>query len=108
VRRGVHAEFSLRNGSPEATVVAARGEIDAFTARNFAEKLSVAAENASGSLLIDLEAVDFLDAKGYAAILNADRKMRERGGEALVVCSRSTIRRIFTLLDPRGRLRLCP
>ena len=48
MRSRLHAEFSLRNGSPEATVVAARGEIDAFTATSFAEKLSVAAENAQG------------------------------------------------------------
>ena len=102
------AEFSVRDGTPTATVVAVRGEIDAFTAGRFAETLSAAAETARGSLLIDLEAVEFLDGKGYAAILNADRKMRERGGEALVVCGRATTRRIFTLLDPRSRLRVCP
>jgi anti-sigma B factor antagonist len=102
------AEVSLHNGSARSTVVAARGEIDALTAAQFAETLSEAAAKAEGSLLVDLEKVDFIDAKGYVAVLNAERKMRERGGEVLVVCSRSTTRRIFTLLDPHGRLRLCP
>jgi len=74
----------------------------------FAQTLSAAAEEAEGSLLIDVERVDFIDSTGDAAILNADRKMRQRGGEALVVCSRSTSRRVLTLLDPHGRLRLCP
>ena len=86
----------------------ARGEIDALTASRFSAALSEAAEEAEGSLLVDLERVDFIDVKGYAAILNADRKMRRRGGEVLVACSRPTTRRIFILLDPRGRLRLCP
>jgi anti-sigma B factor antagonist len=89
-------------------VVAARGEIDAVTARPFAEALSTAAGRAEGSLLIDLERAEFIDVKGYVAVLNAERKMRERGGEVLVVCDRPTVRRIFTLLDRRGRLRLCP
>jgi anti-sigma B factor antagonist len=102
------AEVSLHNGSAKSTVVAARGEIDAFMAGRFAETLSAAAAKAEGSLLVDLEKVDFIDAKGFVAVLNAERKMRERGGEILVVCSRSTTRRIFTLLDPHGRLRLCP
>ena len=98
----------MRNGSPRTTVVAARGEIDALTARRFAETLSAATEGAEGSLLIDLEEVDFIDRAGYVAILEADREMRARGGEALVACSRGTTRRIFILLDPRGRLRLFP
>ena len=102
------AEVRLHNGSARSTVVAAQGEIDAATAAQFAETLSAAAAKAEGSLLVDLEEVDFIDAKGYVAVLNAERKMRERGGEVLVVCSRSTTRRIFTLLDPYGRLRLCP
>lgn len=102
------AEVSRRNGSARSMVVAARGEIDALTAGRFAEALSAAAAKAEGSLLVDLEGVEFIDAKGYAAVLNAARKMRERGGEVLVVASRPTTRRIFNLLDPRGRLRLCP
>ncbi len=102
------AEVVCRNGSPGLTVVSARGEIDAATIHRFAQALSTAAERAEGSLLINLEDVGFIDGKGFAAILNADRKMRERGGEALVVCGRSTTRRIFTLLDPRGRLRVYP
>jgi anti-anti-sigma factor len=101
-------EVSLRNGSARFTVVAARGEIDALTVGPFAETLSEAAGKAEGSLLVDLEKVDFIDAKGFVAVLNAERKMRARGGEVLVVCSRSTTRRIFTLLDPHRRLRLCP
>jgi anti-anti-sigma regulatory factor len=57
---------------------------------------------------VDLMEVEFIDVKGYVAVLNAERRMRERGGEVLVVCEGSTVRRIFTLLNPHGRLRLCP
>lgn len=102
------AEVSLGNGSVRSTVVRAHGEIDALTAGRFAETLSTAAAEAEGSLLIDLEKVDFIDVKGYVAILNAERKMRARGGEVLVVSDRPTVRRIFNLLDPRGRVRVCP
>ena len=108
VMRAKGSDVSLHVTSGRSTVVSARGEIDAANAGHLANTLSAAAEEAEGSLLIDLEDVGFLDGKGYAAILNADRKMRERGGEAVVVCDRSTIRRIFTLLDRRGRLRLFP
>ena len=102
------AEVSLRNAASRSTVVAARGEIDAVTARPFAETLNAAASEAEGSLLVDLEEVEFIDGKGFVAVLNAEHKMRERGGEVLVVCGPPAVRRIFILLDPRGRLRLCP
>ncbi|MDQ3587304.1 MAG: STAS domain-containing protein [Actinomycetota bacterium] len=90
------------------TVVSASGEVDAATIAQFAHVLSSAAAEAEGSLLVDLDEVSFMDVKGYVALLNADRKMRERGGEVVIVCSRPTTRSIFAMLDPRGRLRLCP
>ncbi|MCA1702833.1 MAG: STAS domain-containing protein [Actinobacteria bacterium] len=103
------SELSVsREGSSALTVVAASGKVDAATSARFAHVLSGAAAEAEGSLLVDLDEVGFLDVKGYVALLNADRKMRERGGEVVIVCSRPTTRHIFTLLDPRGRLRLCP
>jgi anti-sigma B factor antagonist len=94
--------------SPAMTVVSARGEIDAATAGRFAETLSTAAGSAEGSLLVDLTELEFIDVKGYVVVLNAERMMRERGGEVVIVCDRSVVRRIFTLLNPHGRLRLCP
>jgi len=97
-----------REGSSALTVVSASGEVDAATVASFARLLSSAAAEAEGSLLVDLDELSFLDVKGYVALLNADRKMRERGGEVVILCSRPTIRRIFTVRDPRGRLRLCP
>ena len=90
------------------TVISARGEIDAATSRRFTETLNLAAGCAEGSLLVDLTGVGFMDAKGYEAVLHAEHRMGERGGEVLIVCELPTVRRIFTLLNPRGRLRLGP
>lgn len=102
-------ELSLaREGSSALTVVSASGGIDAATIARFAQLLSRAAEQAEGSLLIDLDELSFIDVTGYVALLNADRKMRERGGEVVIACSRPGTRHTFTRLDPRGRLRLYP
>jgi anti-anti-sigma factor len=100
-------EGALRDGGSHDYVLA-WGDIDRATVGSFAQALSRAASRAEGSLFVDLDAVDFIDASGYVAILNADRKMRKRGGEVIVICGRPTVRRIFRLLDPGGRLRLCP
>jgi anti-sigma B factor antagonist len=88
--------------------VSASGDIDRATVGSFAEALSRAASRAHRSLFVDLDAVEFIDSSGYVAILNADRKMRGRGGEVIVLCEHPPVRRVLTLLDPRGRLRLCP
>jgi anti-sigma B factor antagonist len=93
---------------PEMTVISAQGEIDAATSRRFTETMNLAADCAEGSLLVDLTEVEFIDGKGYEAVLDAERRMGERGGEVLIVCDHSAVRRIFTLLNPRGRLRMCP
>jgi anti-sigma B factor antagonist len=103
-----HFQVTSSCPSPAMTVISVRGEIDAATGRRFTEILNTAAGCAEGSLLVDLTEVEFIDAKGYEAVLDAERRMGERGGEVVIVCDHPAVRRIFTLLNPRGRLRLCP
>ena len=80
-------------------VVAARGEFDAYSEPDLA---SAFAELAGETMLVvDLEAVSFLDSTALGAIVRSLREIHERGGEALLVLPRGPARRIFeiTTLD---------
>jgi anti-anti-sigma regulatory factor len=55
-----------------------------------------------------LTRIEFMDVKGFAALLNAHRKVHDAHGEMSVVCPPGQVRRMLGLLDTSGRLRLSP
>jgi anti-sigma B factor antagonist len=94
--------------SSEGLVLRARGEVDAATASQFADALSRAADQRDGRLVVDLSRIEFMDVKGYAALLNAHRKVSDGHGEMSVLCPPGPVRRLLCLLDTQGRLRFLP
>ena len=93
--------------APGGLVVRAMGEVDASTAPQFAGALSRAAGERDGKLVVDLSRVEFMDVKGFAALLNAQRKCGA-DGQMLIVCPSGHVRRLLGMLDTAGRLRLVP
>jgi anti-sigma B factor antagonist len=94
--------------SPDGLVLHARGEVDAATASLFAGALSRAAESDGHTLVVDLSRIEFMDVKGFAALLNAHRKVHDARGEMSVVCPPGQVRKMLGLLDTQGRLRFLP
>ena len=92
----------------ECLTLRARGEVDAATASHFADALSRAAESNGRSLVVDLSRIEFMDVKGFAALLNAHRKVHNAHGEMSVVCPPGQVRKMLGLLDTSGRLRFLP
>jgi anti-sigma B factor antagonist len=92
----------------EGLVLHARGEVDAATAPLFAGALSRVAGEDGQKLVVDLTRIEFMDVKGFAALLNAHRKVHDAHGEMSVVCPPGQVRRMLGLLDTSRRLRLSP
>ena len=84
---------------PDATIVVASGELDAFVEEDL---LGIFEETArERRLVVDLTAVSFLDSTALGILVRAVRGMDERGGTVRVVLPKGTARRIFeiTTLD---------
>ncbi len=80
-------------------VIAAGGELDAFAA----PELSDAFANVAGAdrVVVDLEAVSFLDSTALGVVVRAVRGIDERSGSSRIVLPAGPARRIFeiTTLD---------
>ena len=92
--------------STDGMVLRARGEVYGATASRFAGALSRAAGEAERTLVVDLTQTEFMDVQGYAALLNAQRKIHSHKGEMSIVCPSGQVRRLLGSLDTSGRLRL--
>lgn len=84
---------------PEAVVLTAEGELDAYAAPELVAGLDEAGR--PGPLVADLSRVSFMDSTALGAIVRALKDSADRGVQARVVLPETTARRIFeiTTLD---------
>ncbi|HLJ99432.1 MAG TPA: STAS domain-containing protein [Streptosporangiaceae bacterium] len=85
----------------DSVVVALRGELDTVDAASAAAM--VAATAAGGQLLIiDLEALEYLDCHAVRELLRVRELARLAGGDVLLAAPRACVLRLLTLLDVSG------
>lgn len=101
-RRGIRGELRRspdREPYPSRTMatprLTLRGELDAHSAPELRARLHALIDEGSGRLIVDLAGVTFLDSTILGLLVGALRRMRESGGELLLVYPPEPARRIF-------------
>lgn len=79
------------------TVVAVAGEIDVATAPRLRKEAIAIVADGHHRVVLDLEAVDFLDSTGLGVLIGVLRRINAVGGELRLVCSTPRILDLFTL-----------
>jgi anti-sigma B factor antagonist len=79
------------------TVVSVSGEVDVATAPRLREEIVRAVSQGATSILVDLEAVDFLDSMGLGVLVGALKRVKSHGGEMAIVCTNERLLRIFEI-----------
>jgi anti-sigma B factor antagonist len=79
-----------------ATVVSAKGELDAFTAPGLTEAFGRAQGNGR-DVVVDLADVAFMDSTALGLVVRAVRELGEDGRAVRVVLPRGTARRVFEI-----------
>jgi anti-sigma B factor antagonist len=98
-----------RTSFGERNVLAVSGELDLYTAPRLHHELSAAlAGDEPPHVVVDMSGVSFCDSTGMNVLLAAHRSAVGRGGEVMLACPRSPVRKvlqvtgldlIFTVLD---------
>src|SRR4051794_37488962 len=83
----------------QTQLVAIHGDVDLKTARSFRGALDEAAQDGKPRLIVDMSEVPFMDSSGLAALIGAQKALREQT-RVIVICP-DNLRRIFevTRLD---------
>ena len=85
-------ELSERDGY---SVLAVSGEVDVATVPRLREQLHGLVAQGDTSIVVDLDAVDFLDSTGLGVLVGALKRVRSSGGELYLVCTQPRIRKVF-------------
>ena len=79
----------------ERGVVAVRGEIDLFTARQFKQALTASIDMGFVRIVVDLTETTFLDSAGLGALIGVLKRLRARHGALAIVNVNEPVARTF-------------
>ena len=78
-------------------VVAVGGEIDVYTAPKLRDQITELVGAGSYNIVIDLEAVEFLDSTGLGVLVGGLKKVRAHDGSLDLVCTQERLLKIFRI-----------
>ena len=81
----------------ERTVVAVGGEIDVYTAPKLRDAITELVAEGKYQLVIDMQAVEFLDSTGLGVLVGGLKKVRGHDGSLELVCSSERLLKIFKI-----------
>jgi anti-sigma B factor antagonist len=79
------------------TIVAVGGEIDVYTAPKLRDKITELVAAGTYDLVIDMEAVEFLDSTGLGVLVGGLKRVRTHDGTLRLVCTQERILKIFRI-----------
>lgn len=83
-----------QNGIP---VLAVSGEVDVYTAPRLREKLVELVSQGNYRIVVDLEAVEFLDSTGLGVLVGGLKRVRTHEGSLSLVCTQQRILKVFDI-----------
>jgi len=91
-------EFEISEESPgDATVIAPRGEVDIATAGQLRERVDQVIGRTTGTVVVDLTAVSFIDSTGLGVLIGARKRCEADGRTLVVVVAEPRIRKVFEI-----------
>ncbi len=77
------------------SVLAVSGEVDVATVPRMREQLHTLVAQGDNRIVVDLDAVDFLDSTGLGVLVGALKRVRSSGGDLQLICTQPRIRKVF-------------
>ena len=81
----------------DRTVVVVGGEIDVYTAPKLRDKITELVAAGVYDLIVDMEAVEFLDSTGLGVLVGGLKKVRAHDGSLQLICTQDRLLKIFRI-----------
>src|ERR1700710_1446556 len=96
--RGVDVDLTLATNEGDATtIIAVGGEIDVYTAPKVRDKITELVADGVYDIIVDMEAVEFLDSTGLGVLVGGLKKVRAHDGSLQLICTQDRLLKIFRI-----------
>jgi anti-sigma B factor antagonist len=92
----IELQFDVTSAG-ERSVVAVRGEIDAYTSPRLREQLTRLMDEGHHQIVVDLEGVEFMDSTGLGVLVASLKRAKEHDGDVSLVCTSPQILRVLSI-----------
>lgn len=82
---------------PPFTFLALNGEVDIYTAPQLRAKLAELVDQGKHQIVVDLDAVNFLDSSGLGLLVGGLKRLRSQDGDLGLVCNQPRILKWFEI-----------
>ena len=89
-------------------VVRPGGDLDVYTAGKLRDTISSLVEEGTVHIVVDLDAVPFMDSSGLGALMGGMRRLREAGGDMAVACTLEPHLKLFEITGFNQAASLAP
>lgn len=79
------------------TIVSVGGEIDVYTAPRLRDRITELVADGHYQIVIDMEAVEFLDSTGLGVLVGGLKKVRAHDGSLELICTQDRLLKIFRI-----------
>jgi anti-sigma B factor antagonist len=95
---GVDVDLTLATNEVDgATIIAVGGEIDVYTAPKLRDKITELVAKGVYDIIVDMEAVEFLDSTGLGVLVGGLKKVRVHDGSLELICTQDRLLKIFRI-----------
>jgi anti-sigma B factor antagonist len=96
--RGENVDLTLATDVVDgATIIAVGGEIDVYTAPKLRDKITELVADGVYDIIVDMEAVEFLDSTGLGVLVGGLKKVRAHDGSLQLICTQDRLLKIFRI-----------
>jgi anti-sigma B factor antagonist len=81
----------------DTTIVSVGGEIDVYTAPKLRDRITELVAQGVYKIVIDMEAVEFLDSTGLGVLVGGLKKVRANDGSLELICTQDRLLKIFRI-----------
>ncbi len=93
-QQGVEIQIENKGGF---RVLRPTGDLDVYTVGSLRDVLGQMIEDQTPRVVVDLDAVPFMDSSGLGALMGGVRRLREAGGDLAISCTRDQHLKLFTI-----------
>jgi len=95
---GVDVDLTLATNEVDgATIIAVGGEIDVYTAPKLRDQIPELVAAGVFDIIVDMEAVEFLDSTGLGVLVGGLKKVRAHDGSLELICTQDRLLKIFRI-----------